>query len=400
MSNLTWEERKGVLLEGLDGVRKNTTEIVLENSRKVMHEERALFETAAGDATSSTHFARYDKLLMPLVRRVMPALFAMELVGVQPMSLPVGMVRTLRFRYANDVETTEGSGVMAVTAGEEASGMNVYEKYSLIAAGEAYDASDARSELDILEALESQAGNKLTMDVVKDTITAKTRKLSATWSIEADQDAKALDGLDIENEMVVALADQIQREMDRELLNKLEALAGSVKSFDFATADGRYAGEKFTALTIGFSDLSNQIAVKTKLGGATWMVVSPNVFTALRNANNNAFVPAVQGDYKAQNSLFVGTLNGNIKVYVDNYATTDTVLMGHKGESEMAAGLIYAPYVPISNSGIVRDPETMDLVMSLMTRYAYGEFTNTATTLGNSADYYARGSVANLKLGF
>jgi len=178
------------------------------------------------------------------------------------------------------------------TADDEASGVVVYDKYSLIAAGEAYTASDARSDNDILLALESQGGYEMDIEVVKKSIEAKTRKLQAKWTIEGQQDAQALHGIDLEQELVTSLSDEITRELDRELLGDLTNLAGTVKAFDFSLADGRYASEKYTALTIGISDMSNQIAVKTKRGGATWAVISPDVLVALRHANNGAFTPA------------------------------------------------------------------------------------------------------------
>ena len=276
----------------------------------------------------------------------------------------------------------------------------MFDKYSLIAAGEAYTASDARTEAQITAVLESDGGNEISLEIVKKTIEAKTRKLQAKWTIESDQDAKAMHGIDIEQELVAAVSDEIIRELDRELINELTALAGTVKSFDFAQADGRYSAEKFTALTIGMSDLSNQIAIKCKRGGATWMVISQNILVALRHANNGSFVPATaSGDLSPQNTLFAGVFNGNVRVFVDIYATGDTILMGYKGSSELDTGFVYAPYIPLMQSGVITDPDTYDPRMGLMSRYALAKFDNSTTDLNNSADYYGRATVSNLSLG-
>lgn len=409
MSNMSWEDQKGVLLEGLEEgtTRYEATERLLENSRRDLgrHKSGEHTETLAegqqiNENTNTTgQFARYDKLLMPLVRRVMPALFAMDLVGVQPMNMPVGMIRTARFRYADDVqESSDPTDGLAVEADTEASGMNVFEKYSKIAAGEPYNSADSMNPFEQTEALEGQGGNRMVMDVVKQTVEAESRKLQAVWTYESDEDAKALDGLDIENEMVTNLADEISREMDQELLGELRSLAGSVQALDFATADGRYAGEKFTALSIGLSELSSGIAKATKLGGATWAVMSQDMVTALRHASNTAFTPASQ-DTVYENSLFAGTLHGRIKVYIDPYLEGNNVLMGYKG-SDTRSGFFYCPYVPITSSGVVMDPVTFNPRLSLRSRYAYATFTDDTTSLGNSSDYYARASVANLSLGF
>lgn len=392
MSN-EWQKQKEVLLDGLTDKRREITEVLLENQRKAV-----LTEQMSASGTGTANLARFDKIAMPLVRRVVPATVAIDLVGNQPMNAPVGIVQTLRVRYSETVKNGAGDEDV-VTAGDEASGVNVYQKYSLLASGEAYDAPDARSAYEQTLALESQIGRQMNLDIVKKSIEAKTRKLHAKWSIEADQDSKALYGIDLESELVAALSDEIIRELDRELLDRLSNLAGTVKSFDFANADGRYASEKFTALAIGVSDLSNQIAVKTKRGGATWMVVTPNVLTALRHANNGSFTPAT-GDIKAYSSLFAGTYNGNIRVYVDLYGSGDTMLLGYKGSSELDTGFVYSPYIPLMKSDVLINPETGNPQVSLMTRYALTEFTDTADSLGNSADYYARANIANLRLGF
>ena len=184
-------------------------------------------------------------------------------------------------------------------------------------------------------------------------------------------------------------------------MGELTSLAGTVKSFDFSLADGRYASEKFTAMIIGFSDLSNQIAFKCKRGGASWAVVSPDLLVALRHANNGSFVSATPNtDINPSATLFAGTLNGNIRVFVDNYAVGNTILMGYKGSSELDTGFIYSPYIPIMKSGVVTDPTSFDPRISLMTRYGLVKFTDTATDLGNSSDYYGRGTINNLTLGF
>jgi hypothetical protein len=76
------------------------------------------------------------------------------------------------------------------------------------------------------------------------------------------------------------------------------------------------------------------------------------------------------------------------------------MILGYKGSSDWDSGYIYSPYIPLMQSQVVTDPDTFDPRIGLMTRYATTTFTDTATSLGNSADYYARGTIANLALGF
>jgi hypothetical protein len=400
-----WSEYKAALLEGLDDKKAGVMSQLLESTHKSNVEAKdveneVILESTAPGSTVTSNITRYDTMFMPLVRRTMPALLAMDLVGVQPLNAPRGIVRTLRMRYSQDTETTTGSGVNAVDAGTEASGMNVYDKYSKLALGGAYDEVDALDPFAQTVYLEGNRGKPMDLEVVTQSVEPMSRKLSAAYSLEAADDLQALDGLDIEAEITQSLGDEILRELDRELLGELNALAGTVEAFDFALIDGRYAGEKLAALSIAVDNLSAQIAMKTKKAGATWMVVSQRVFTALKNASNGSFVPAVAGTgIQLSTSLFVGTFGGNVRVYVDPYAETDTILMGYKG-SELDTGFIYAPYIPLSSSGVVRNPESGDSRVMLRTRYAMHSMTDSTTSLGDSPDYYARSSVANLQLGF
>ena len=86
-----------------------------------------------------------------------------------------------------------------------------------------------------------------------------------------------------------------------------------------------------------------------------------------------------------------------MKVYVDGYAADGTdVLVVYKGSSEADAAAFYCPYIPLMSSGVVLDPGTFEPVVSFMTRYGYVELNNTASSLGNAADYLAKVSVANI----
>ena len=392
---MNWNEYKEGLLDGLEenSTRRNVTSQVLENYAK----KEAKILNEAGEISTDA-MSRYDQIFMPLMRRVTPELMSMDLVGTQPLNGPTGLVRTMRFRYGRDVETTSGSGVNEVTDGDEASAQNIYQKYSLIASGDAYDAVDAMTNHEQTLNLEGDRGNPMKLDVTNYTVTAGSRKLSAEWTLEYEDDSSRLDGVSIQTEISATVAEQIRVDIDREILGELNNLAGTVSNYDMVNADGRYAGEKFSALTIGLSELSNQIAVKSRRSGATWMVVTPQVLTAIRNADNNSFVGAGV-DVSPSQSMFVGTFNNTIRVYLDIHASTEYALLGYKG-SETDTGLIYAPYVPIVASDVVTDTDTFNKVMSLRTRYGMAKFVDVDSNLNNSPDFYARSTISNLQLGF
>ncbi len=95
-----WTETKAALLEGLDSRRQEIVAPLLENQKN-----QILSETAAGGTgvTQAHDIAGFRKILIPMIRRIIPGTIATELVGVQPMSGPVGLVYTLRYRYAEAV---------------------------------------------------------------------------------------------------------------------------------------------------------------------------------------------------------------------------------------------------------------------------------------------------------
>jgi hypothetical protein len=357
----------------------------LENTRKY------LSESATAGATSAGNVATLNRVILPVIRRVMPTVIANELVGVQPMTGPVGQIHTLRVRYS---DTFSGSTGGSTTAGDEAlSPFKIAEGYSGASTGK--PASTA--------ALEGVAGNKLSIQILKQTVEAKTRKLSARWTFEAAQDAQAQQGIDIEAEIMAALAQEITAEIDQEVLRSLSNLSATVLTYDQAAVSGTatFVGDEHAALAVQINRAANLIAQRTRRGAGNWAVVSPTVLTLLQSATTSAFARTTEGTFEAPtNTKFVGTLNSAMKVYVNTYAETDNVLIGYKGSSESDAAAFYCPYIPLMSSGVVLDPATFEPVVSFMTRYGYVELTNTASSLGNAADYLAKVDVTSANLRF
>ena len=380
-----WSETKDALLEGLQGNKRTVMATTLENTRKY------LSESATAGATSAGNVATLNRVILPVIRRVMPTVIANELVGVQPMTGPVGQIHTLRVRYS---DTFSGSTGGSTTAGDEAlSPFKIAEGYSGASPGK--PASTA--------ALEGVAGNKLSIQILKQTVEAKTRKLSARWTFEAAQDAQAQQGIDIEAEIMAALAQEITAEIDQEVLRSLATLSATVLTYDQAAVSGTatFVGDEHAALAVQINRAANLIAQRTRRGAGNWAVVSPTVLTLLQSATTSAFARTTEGTFEAPtNTKFVGTLNSAMKVYVNTYAETDAVLVGYKGSSESDAAAFYCPYIPLMSSGVVLDPATFEPVVSFMTRYGYVELTNTASSLGNAADYLATVAVTSANLRF
>jgi hypothetical protein len=379
-----WHDTKSALLEGLAGTKKAVMASTLENTRKY------LMETATAGATSAGNIATLNRVILPVIRRVMPTVIANEIVGVQPMTGPVGQIHTLRVRYSDTADDA--------TAGEEAlSPFKLAIGYSGDEAGS--DAGKANA----TAAMEGSAGNKLSIQILKQTVEAKTRKLSARWTFEAAQDAQSQHGIDVEAEIMAALAQEITAEIDQEIIASLYSLAGSAESdvqFDQNSVSGTatFVGDEHAALAVMINRASNKIAQRTRRGAGNWAVVSPHTLTVLQSATTSAFARTTEGTFEAPtNTKMVGTLNNAMKVYVNTYASdAQDVLIGYKGSSESDAAAFYCPYIPLMSSGVVLDPTSFEPVVSFMTRYGYVELNNTASSLGNAADYLARVSVANV----
>jgi hypothetical protein len=387
--NERWSETKEALLEGLQGNRRQSMGVCLENTR------RYLAEAATAGATSTGNIATLNRVILPVIRRVMPTVIANEIIGVQPMTGPVAQIHTLRVRYADGVASGD-----VVTAGEEA--------LSPFKIAQAYSGNNASGGgAAVTSALEGTPGKRLSIQILKTPVEAKSRKLSARWTFEAAQDAQAQQGIDIEAEIMAALAQEITAEVDQEILTNLRSLASVEETYDQALVSGTatFVGDEHAALAIQINRVSNLIAQRTRRGSANWAVVSNQALTILQSATTSAFARTTEGTFEAPtNTKFVGTLNGAMRVYVDAYMSdtndNNQVLVGYKGSSEADAAAFYCPYIPLMSSGVVLDPATFEPVVGFLTRYGYVELTNTASSLGNAADYLGKVAITSANVSF
>ena len=391
-----WNETKDALLEGLQGSKRNSMSVILENTKKY------LSENASSGSTGSGNIATLNRVILPVIRRVMPTVIANELVGVQPMTGPVGQIHTLRVRYAQSL-TDNSAAATSVTAGQEAlSPFTIATAYSTVPQGTGtatgYTGNNTAT-------MEGTGGKQISVQILKQAVEAKTRKLQARWTFESAQDAQAMHGIDVEAEIMAALAQEITAEIDQEIIASLLSLAGSAtETFDQAAVSGTatFVGDEHAALAVQINRVSNLIAQRTRRGAGNWAVVSPYTLTILQSATTSAFARTTEGTFEAPtNTKMVGTLNGAMKIYVNSYATdTQDVLIGYKGSSESDAAAFYCPYIPLMSSGVVLDPSTFEPVVSFMTRYGYVELSNTASSLGNAADYLGRVAITSANVKF
>lgn len=429
-----WQETKEALLEGLQGSKKQTVETLLENQKQ------HLMETAAAEGTNMGAISNFQKIVIPMIRRILPGTISSDLVGVQPMTGPVGLVYSLRFAFSQDTDAVP-AGAADIVAGDEVFANNSKMKrfYSTANVGTTgyppaltATTSDGFATVDPVNAgtplanpsgdYEGFGGRQMRLAVLKQTITAGSRKLQARWTMEAAQDLTAQHGLNLETELTAALSAQIAHEIDNEILTDLLALAATAYTYDFAAPPTgfapNYLGDRYAHLGILINRAANEIGAKTRRGPGNWLVGGHLITSMLQSAAKSVFAPAVSGSFDAPvGNRLVGVMNGAMKVYSYNWGLDDAwqitgsgagvynaagdqgenVLIGFKGgASELDSGYFYCPYIPLMSTGVVMDANTFMPAVSLMTRYGKATFTNTNTSLGNSADYYARILVQNV----
>lgn len=229
---------------------------------------------------------------------------------------------------------------------------------------------------------------EINLVIESEDITAKTRKLKAVWSYEAQQDLRSQHNLDAEAELTAVLAQEINLEIDREVLTDLRNNAGTVTAWDFNTALGDTIKEKYESLYVKVVEVSTVIHRKTLRGGANWLVTSPEVAAIFETATAG-FAPSPSETFTSSLGIqYVGTVNNRWRLYKDPLFPTNQILMGYKGDSYMDSGYFYCPYVPLTQTPVVLDPESFCPRKGILTRYG-------KKLLREGAKFYARMSIAN-----
>ena len=373
---------------------------LLENTEVALKAERAQYGELNENNQTTGAVSNFDPVLISLVRRAMPNLIAYDVAGVQPMSGPTGLIFAMKARYNDTAPTT------VTTADTEALGLDepdtAFAAPATTAAGEALGAAGGT------------AFGDMGFTIEKAVVEAKTRGLKAEYTMELAQDLKAIHNLDAESELANILSTEILAEINREVINTINAKAivgfngavtpGTTDTFDLsADADGRWAVEKFKSLMFQIEVEANKIATTTRRGKGNFIICSSNVASALAAAGVLDYAPALATNLQvdATGNTFAGVLNGRMKVYVDPYAGPDYVTVGYRGTNAYDAGLFYCPYVPLTMVRAV-DESTFQPKVAFKTRYGMQQnpFVGTATGVGVDASnsYFRRFLVTNINV--
>lgn len=388
-----------------DNYRKEVTAVLLENQEKAQREERrALFEDApandAGAMPDTGGVAKFDPVLISLVRRAMPAMIAYDMCGVQPMTQPTGLIFAMKSRYNGQADTealfneadTGFSGTGTQTGNPEVVGSTNGTGMTTAAA----------ETLGSTNGTPGGAFNQMAFSIEKTSVVAQSRALKAEYSVELAQDLKAVHGLDAESELSNILSQEILSEINREVIRtvykaaKVGAQVGTATAGTFdldVDSNGRWSVEKFKGLLFQIEREANAIYQQTRRGRGNFIVASADVASALAMAGVLDYAPALSTNLNVDeaSNTFAGVLNGKYKVYVDPYAANQTaeqfLMVGYKGSSAFDAGIFYCPYVPLQLYRAT-DPNTFQPKIAFRTRY--GMVSNPFTTMNSGENIYFR----------
>jgi hypothetical protein len=354
-----------------DSWKKKVTLRLLEN------QEQAMLTEAPVNVTGGA--ATWDPVMIQMIRRNTPKLIAFDIFGVQPMTGPTGLIFAIRSRYVDSDKDQAGTEALFDEANSGFSGLR--DTMTTIGTtptwagkgtpdgtltdptadnyGHGQVMSTAAAEL----LGSTNVWNEMAFSIEKSTVTAGSRGLKATWSIELAQDLKAVHGLDADSEMTQILSTEITTEINRELVRRAYVLAkqGALTSSGTAVAgtfncdvdsNGRWSVERFKGLMFQIEKEANLIALQTRRGKGNFLIVSADVASAM--AMTGLLDTGRGADYLSPNLVdasgmtYVGMLNGRTKVFVDPYTSINSVLVGYKGANQYDAGAYYCPYVPLT----------------------------------------------------
>ena len=408
------------------------TAILLENQEKWCFEASNAASPAAGNVfgnygsattlpNSDTYAAgdyRLPKVLIPMIRRTFPELITNEIVGVQPMTGPVGLAFAMRYKY----EAT-ALGAAAVTGSDSAAGATLdgnkiynqanvtgkeigYNYLNTSFTGMSSDQLSGNADFAILgedsgvAALLNQfelTSNipQVTVSFEKTAVEAGTRRLAAKWSVELEQDLKNMNGIDIDAELTNAMSYEIQAEIDREMIARmiqtcLNAGAGvGYSTWSAISADGRWSGERARDFYNRIVVEANRVAIRNRRGAANFIIATPRICAILETLPNFTWMPVTGSVNTAPVGIAkVGSVGGRFQIYRDTrteaqaantssyysnpgYAaprTVDYALLGYKGPEYYDTGIVYCPYIPVMVQRTI-GPNDFSPRVGLLTRY-------------------------------
>lgn len=376
----------------------------------------------------ATGDARLPKVLIPMIRRTFPELITNEIVGVQPMSGPVGLAFALRYRQgATALGQQQAAGCGDTGVAGVAGSCGAQSWWPATTGTTAHESTNAEMGWNYLnnsftgrvspvlsaQNASTSAAFELhpddygvaqllsqfemtsqipTMEISfeKTAVEAGTRRLAAKWSVELEQDVKNMNGIDLDSELTNTMSYEIQAEIDREMIIRmirtcLNAQSGRGYSFWYAaSADARWLGERGRDFYARVIVEANRIAIRNRRGPANFIIATPRVCAMLEMLPEFKWMP-VNGNVNTQPTGIakVGSVGGRFNIYRDTRTEAqwsaitpnayrsnpvEYALLGYKGPEFYDTGIVYCPYIPVMIQRTI-GPNDFAPRVGLMTRY-------------------------------
>jgi len=200
---------------------------------------------------------------------------------------------------------------------------------------------------------ENRINPKVTLNVDKIRLYARDRQISANWTINMEQDMRALFDISMQAEIVNILGQQIALDIDREIIN---ALITANTRLNDASHTGSFNRTPPTAYTWGtkywheniipvLNELSGQIYTDTNIESGNVIAANPLDVAILEDLQtfNYTGTSSVDGDMGYRSATVAG---GKWKILTTSVVTQGTMLMVYKPVEELKAVYFYSPYVP------------------------------------------------------
>lgn len=397
-----WKE----IVEGIHCDEKRArTALILENYRTYRSEL---------DETSTTlSVGNFDKFAYPLLTIVSENLVAQDLVSVQPLEGPSGLIfymnyttgqqkgntargakvwdaRTGHADRMNDsdsivenehvgtvaanalsaslsyspiipgtitltdaasaVYTDNGNGGFLTAAGAAVSGATVnYNTGAVVLAG-----TVGNGELEATYQYNAELNadaQQIDFELVSAPIYTKTRKLRGRWSMEAAKALEALHKVNAESSLSNAIANNLNWELDREIIEDVRrcASAGVVSWSATVPTNISYTEHKLSFVDAVVNG-SNFIQRATNRVKANWMLLGIQPSSVVETLP--MFDAASEDKAEIEGVSELGKL-GRMKCFTDPHYRTNEALLGYKGKDFVRTGYVFAPWVLLMSTPLI-----------------------------------------------
>ena len=375
---------------------------LLENTFQEIKTERASGMGMFAESTPTTvtgGIAKWDPILISMVRRIGQTILSNQLVGTQPMTAPSGLIFAVRPRY----QSQQGQEVLLGAPRTPQTGFNSdgtpgwnpateipsdvsTDPFAVAAPGDPLGSGFTTGIGMDTATGEGDVESQLTFTVDSARVDAKTRSSKASYSMETAQDMARQHGMNADAFLTSILADNIAAETYYEILRSMY-ISAVLGCADTATpgvydlnvdSSGSWIAEKARTLALRIIFEASEIMAQTRAGHGNFAVVDRRTYNLLHGAG-------LISDYGPSNAMMQGAdpiirnnvpnsgvLFGQIRVFRDDYANVQGrsgfCMVGYKGANEADAAMYFTPYIPVWTVRAT-DPKSGQPIMFFKKRY-------------------------------